>query len=84
MQNSQKLIELGRSLLKKGDFEKRTFLANYTALSRTEAAAVLGCRPRDLAEHLKPDYHLNGRGKYKIASVLSKQNELITRSAKIA
>ena len=83
-QNSQKLIELGRALMKRGSFQKQEFLANYTALSRTEAATVLGCRPRDLHEHLKPDYVLNGRGKYLIASVRAKQNELITRSAKIA
>ena len=79
----QKLIELGQSLLRKGDFEKRLFLETYTVLSRQEAAAVLGCRPRDLHSVLLPDYFLNGRPKYKIASVLAKQNELIAITNRI-
>ena len=81
-QKKQKAIELGLSLMKHGDSIRREFLESQTVLNRTQAAGVIGCRPRDLHNHLKPDFYLSGP-KYKIASVLAKQNELIARSAPI-
>lgn len=53
---------------------KRALLRDEAALSQVEAAAIIGCRPRDLHEFLKPSFYRNGRPKYVAADVLAKRD----------
>ena len=53
---------------------KRALLRDEAALTQTEAAAIIGCRPRDLHDFLKPSFYRNGRPKYVAADVLAKRD----------
>lgn len=51
--------------------QKQIFLEQETALSQAEASLIIGCPPRDVQNHIKPTFHLNGRPKYRQADVLA-------------
>lgn len=79
----QKEIELGQTLMARGAFDKKAFLENFSALTQTEAALILGCRPRDVQSILKPDFYLKNRPRYIMESVRAKQAEFVKQTQKI-
>lgn len=57
-------------------------LSGEVALSQAEAALILGCRARDVKNHIQPDFIL-GRPKYIAKNVIALRNKLIEKTKQI-
>lgn len=56
---------------------KRDLLRNETALTPVQAAEIIGCRPRDLHEFVKPSFYRNGRPKYIVREVVKVRDRMV-------
>lgn len=56
---------------------KRELLRNETALTPVQAAEIIGCRPRDLNEFIKPSFRVNGRPKYIVREVIKIRDRMV-------
>lgn len=66
---NDRIMKLARELMERGEFDKKAFLEENSALSQTQAGGVMGVRPADVQKFLTPDYIINKRPKYYIKSV---------------
>ena len=63
--------------MERGKSNIKAFLEQHTALSQTQAAAVMGIPARQVQNSLQPDYIVNKRPKYLIKSVRGWQENQI-------
>lgn len=63
---------------------KQAFIESEAALNQQEAAAIIGCRARDLSDYMQPSYLVNGRPKYVAKDVIRVRDRMRKRTANMA
>lgn len=65
--------------MKDKDVEKhiQRLLQDETALTPLEASKILGCRDRDVREHMSPSFYSSGRPKYITREVVRVRERMV-------
>jgi hypothetical protein len=62
---------------------KEKLLEDERALNQTEAATVLGCRPRDVSEYMQPSFYLGSKPKYIAREVLKVRDRMVAAAQRV-
>jgi len=57
--------------------QKKQLLADEIALNQTETAAILGCRPREVGDHMAPSFYRGSKPKYVFREVIKVRDRMI-------